>query len=291
MTLNFSNNGLYLVIVLTFVSTSAQAQSRADYARSLMADQDYYRAISVYKELAFFSRNADSTIFFLSQIGKAYRLSGHYTEAITTFADLADDFKLTLSESSMVNQNLGLAYLGMRVPAQSLSFFQEAEKGDTNRLSNFFLGAVYTEMGEWNKAMEEYSTVMQGKTDSSLFALSERFLSTLQRSDQIPRRSPLVASLFSVVFPGSGQLYCGHDVDALQAFAFVSAFAFTSYVAYKYDSKYNRNYLLTGISISLAGIFHLANIIGAERTAEYFNQRQRDLFIEEIRDKTLNHDF
>jgi hypothetical protein len=42
--------------------------------------------------------------------------------------------------------------------------------------------------------------------------------------------------------------------------------------------------------IKLTGISHFANIKGAERTAEYYNQRQMHVFINDIREQTLNFD-
>jgi hypothetical protein len=80
----------------------------------------------------------------------------------------------------------------------------------------------------------------------------------------------------------------GHWWDALQAAAFVGAFALTSFVAYEYDHSRGGPYWLTGISLSLTGVLHLANILGAERTAGYYNQRQDQLFLEPIRARVLD---
>lgn len=80
----------------------------------------------------------------------------------------------------------------------------------------------------------------------------------------------------------------GHYYDGLQALAFVSAFVLASYAAYRYDRDLNTNYLSTYAAISVTALFHLGNIIGAERTARYYNYRQRSDFMRDIRRKALS---
>jgi len=63
----------YLLLVLVFVllvttHPNAFAQSQLDYAHFLMNDQDYFRAISVYKEVMYFSDDAETKNFCLLQI-------------------------------------------------------------------------------------------------------------------------------------------------------------------------------------------------------------------------------
>ena len=43
--------------------------------------------------------------------------------------------------------------------------------------------------------------------------------------------------------------------------------------------------------VSITGIFHIANIIGAYRTAEYKNNKEKLIFMENIREKVFSIDY
>jgi hypothetical protein len=45
--------------------------------------------------------------------------------------------------------------------------------------------------------------------------------------------------------------------------------------------------VFTTVALSLTGLFHISNIMGAERTARFYNQRQRDLYVGAVRDQAL----
>lgn len=253
-----------------------------------MKERDYFRSISVYKELAFWSKNKDSTLYYYSQIGKAYRFSQKYELSILTYSNLLSNYKLSDSLSSSIFLNLGLNYLGMNVPIQAQTYFKEAQKIDNGPLPLFYLGLSSVEISDWENAQLYYNQVSKLSPNSKLGILSSSFYNRIKDVGKVPTKSALLASILSSLLPGGGQWYSGHYVDAIQAFTFVSVFSFATYLAYQNDRMNNSNYILTGISVSITGLFYLANIIGAERTATYFNRRQKELFIEEIREQSYN---
>lgn len=265
----------------------AVGQPRSEFALSLMREHDYFRAISVYKELAFSSTNDDSTIFYLSQIGKAYRLGEKYELSIDAYSRLLDAHKLSQDWNNEVQINLGLNYLGMDLPALAAPYFLSVLDSDTSGRALFYTGLVSCETEKWDDADRIFTRLSQERPSTRVGVVSSNARGKLGLRDALPSRSPTSAALFSAFLPGSGQIYSGHYVDGMQAFAYVSAFAFASYAMYRYDNKFNSNYILTGISISITALFHISNIIGAEHTAEYFNQRQRDLFLDDIRKESL----
>jgi hypothetical protein len=280
-----------LAALLLFAAVPARAQSLNGFARSLMAERDYFRAVSVYKQLAYFTADPDSAFYFLSQAGKAYRLSEHYDLAISTFADLANGRKLDSAQSRIIDLNLGLSYLGLRVPALSEQYLQEAARTDSSGIARLFLALAFAESANLQKSREQYAWIQKNISAGPAPEKAGEFTALLDQMETCPQRSPALAAIFSAILPGSGQMYCGHPVDALQAFGFVAAFSAATLAAYRYDHAFNHQYILTGISISITAIFHLANIIGAEKTAEYFNARQRDLSLDPIRQQTLGIDF
>ncbi len=285
------NRMKYVSVLMLLLAAEVPCQSKSDYAYSLMKERDYFRAISVYKELSFFSVNNDSSIFYLSQIGKAYRLSQKYELSVAAYSSLLNRFAVSDSVNSSIYINLGLNYLGMNVPAQAISYLEEADKKDPSGLASLYLGLVYAEMSNWEKAKLSISAKENTGAAGILPEIRKEFSSTLSLADKLPHRDPLTASLLSAVIPGAGQFYCNHYVDALQAFGFVTAFSAATYIAYRNDKHYSSNYVLTGLSLSITGLFHIANIVGAERTATYFNQRQQEILLQDVRQKALNIDF
>ncbi|HKZ39561.1 MAG TPA: hypothetical protein VJ044_01285, partial [Candidatus Hodarchaeales archaeon] len=266
-------------LLLFFAVANLSSQTKVDFARSLMNERDYFRAISAYKELTFFSANTDSTIFYLSQIGKAYRFSHKYDLSVEIYAEILNTYRLSQSISNAIYVNLGLNYLGMEIPGQALPYLHEARSADTSGLALFYLGLVKCETANWEDARAYYDSASRTTSLAAIRKLSTEFSLKLMKAGDIPHRSSLLAAALSTAVPGLGQLYSTHYFDAAQAFGFVAAFSFVSYATYQNDKKNNSNYVLTGIAVSLTSLFHIANIIGAERTAAYFNQRQKNLFL------------
>ena len=115
--------------------------------------------------------------------------------------------------------------------------------------------------------------------DKSLIEAIKELGETAQKAKDMSSRSPLLATALSAILPGSGQIYCKHYADGFQALTFVSAFAYMGYIANRYDVEHGRARARTYVSLSLASMFYIANLFGAERTAEYYNQKQNaDLY-------------
>lgn len=286
------NKTINVVVLLLIVwSSYAISQTNVDYAESLMKEKDYFRAISAYKELAFFSTNEDSTIFFLTQIGRAYRLSRKYELSIDLFSSLMTKYPKSQSQLDYFNINLGLNYIGLKVSSQALPYLEKTIVTDSTGFAYFF--AAYAECGRsnWEKANLYYYKASSLLNKQEMKTLSLEFSSKVLNGDKIPQKSIFLTAAMSSIIPGLGQYYCGHYFDAAQAFVFVSSFAFLSYAMYRYDRDYNSNYVLTGVSLSLTTLFHLANIFGAEGTANYYNQRQKEIFLQEIHNKTFEIDY
>lgn len=287
-----SNKTNNVIILLLFVlSSSVIPQTKVDYAESLMKEKDYFRAISAYKELAFFSKYEDSTVFYFTQIGRAYRLSRKHELSIDLFSSLITKYSKSQSQLDYFNINLGLNYIGLKVSSQALPYFEKTFITDTTGYAYFF--AAYAECGKsnWEKANRYYEKAGSLLSNQEMKTLSLEFSSKVLNGDKIPQKSVFLTTAMSSIIPGMGQYYCGHYFDAAQAFVFVSSFAFVSYAMYRYDRNYNSNYVLTGISLSITTLFHLANIFGAERTANYYNQRQKEIFLQDIHNKTFTIDY
>ncbi len=263
-----------LLFALLLTTQIVFAQSKQEYAAFLMKDRDYFRAISEYKELAFYSKSSDSIIFYSSQIGRAYRFSGKFELSNETFGWLVHDFKLSPSAKSRAMLNLGFNYLSLNDTIKAYKYFTGAAAEDSTSPAYLLLGLYYCKTGNWEKVESAYTRAKKTMADKSFFDSVKELGETIQSARGISSRSPFAATALSVVLPGAGQIYCGHYADGIQALTFVSAFAYMSYIANRYDVEHGKARARTYISLSLTSMFYIANLFGAGRTAEYYNQKQ-----------------
>lgn len=272
---------LFIKIYLLYAFVSIiNAQTKIDYAKWLYYNNDFFRAISVYKELQFFSTNLDSTLFYQYQIGKAYYRSGKYNNSIAEFASLLDKPVSNEMRSNCLNY-IALNYLNLSLPNQALFYSKEAINFDSIK-SSFTLGLIYANLYDWKQARYYFNLVNSNTSDTILSNIAKENIKWLNIVSNLPRKNPWFSFALSAIIPGAGQFYSKHYVDALQAFAFVASFAYMSSIAYKYDKIRNKGFYNFGLSISLTSIFYIANLIGAERTATYYNFKQNQEIVKKI---------
>jgi len=275
---------------LVLASAVSSAQDREAFARSLLAEGDYYRAITLYKELAFFAADPAERDRHRYTIGKAYRLAQRHDLAVATLAPLLARGALDPGLQARARLQLGLGYLGSGVPALAELELQQAAASGEQARASLFLGVLRLEGRKDAEAAAHFAAAARdgdGATRQLALQLGERALTAAD----LPSRSPTLAALLSAVLPGAGQLYVGHSADALQAFGFTGAFGFATYLAYERDRDRGGTYVLTGTAAAITAVFYAASIYGAARTARYFNDRQRELFLGELRRRALLLEF
>ncbi|UCB51888.1 MAG: hypothetical protein JSV10_07830 [Candidatus Zixiibacteriota bacterium] len=283
---------LLVVLVLPAAAhPDGQAQSQLDYASFLMKEQDYFRAISAYKQIAYFSNDAETKNFCLLQIAKAYHKSNRFKASIRFVSRLLNQPLLPDGCFNRAQMYLGLNYYGLRVYPMARTHFQKAAADDTSGFASYYLALLELEKGDWKGASKSYQQVSLQFGQTQIGLLSGQLSEEVLRGEAIRSKNPYLAAGLSTILPGSGQFYCHHYYDAIQAFLYVSAFTFASYAAYTYDKDHGRNYLRTGIAVSIAGLFHVGNIIGAQRTASYYNLKQRQTFLDQVRKKVFSIEY
>jgi len=94
--------------------------------------------------------------------------------------------------------------------------------------------------------------------------------------NQLKKKSPLLAGIASILFPGAGKLYTGYHKDAIASILFVGLNSYLSYRGFKkrgIKSGYGWIYSIAGVS------FYLGNIYGSAKSAKTRNkQSKKDLY-------------
>jgi TM2 domain-containing membrane protein YozV len=99
-----------------------------------------------------------------------------------------------------------------------------------------------------------------------------------EKSYSAKRKSPLVASLLSVIFPGAGKMYCGYWGDGAMSFLFTASTTFFAIRGFnKYGSKSVYPWIIGGLAVSYYG----ANIYGGATSAIRYNENIDHTFIHE----------
>jgi TM2 domain-containing membrane protein YozV len=139
-------------------------------------------------------------------------------------------------------------------------------------LADLFMTVAFMRERDWASAASAIGGLeVHG---SGLRELTSVLSSLNEQGAKAPYKNPAVAGLLSTLVPGAGQTYTYHYVDGIQAFGLVGAFAFMSFVAYRYeDDRHGHPGGLFAVSASITSLFHLANIVGANKTAQYHNMR------------------
>ncbi|MFK7924055.1 MAG: hypothetical protein AB8H47_19010 [Bacteroidia bacterium] len=118
---------------------------------------------------------------------------------------------------------------------------------------------------DWELAQSAYQTYQKIPQISTIYG------SLIERSQNLPRKSPFVAMSLSLVVPGLGKVYTNQWKDGIIALLSVGSFAFTAW------RSYNRNgfespffWLYGGIALGFYG----GNLYGSWQSAQRYNEKQ-----------------
>lgn len=271
--------------------TEGKEPTRLDFAAALMKEGDYFRAVTVYKEAAFFEADERLRLDAKYQIGRAYRLSGRYELALRSYSAWLSAGGKETSQAGEGYVAMAASLLGMRAGAQAPYYLELAEARGEGALAEIYRGLMAMQGSDWDRAKIHLDRAMEDEPRGERAKLARSMLEASERAEHASTRSPALAGVFSAIVPGGGQAYTGHYVDAAQAFVFVGLLGATSFVAYRYEAPRDSGYPMTIASLSLTTLFHAANVVGAVKTADFFNRRQRELALEGLIPSALRLDY
>ena len=283
----YRNRVLAVVILIFAIHSTIPAQTQLDYADHLFEDKDYFRAISAYKEALYHTDKVSMEQYCLAQIALSYYKSHRYKASITFLSRLRNHPHIEKNYQYKTLIYLGLNYYQMKLRSQARSYWTQAAAMDTNGQAACYLGLLDLESRNWRKASQDFSEIAQDHPQTLVGQIASDVSRYALQASNLPQKNPHLAAILSAFLPGSGQIYAKHYHDGLQALGFLGAFAFSSYAIYKFNRNEKNSHLTTYFAISITGLFHLGNIYGAKRTAQYFNLRQRNRFLDPVRSKIL----
>ncbi|MFQ5904990.1 MAG: tol-pal system YbgF family protein [bacterium] len=245
-------------------------QSSSGLARALFEERDYYRAITEYKRLSFFSVGTQEKRRASFRIGECYRRSGRWEKALPHLLDgarfrapdpLTDSCIVSLAKSYI---ELG-SYRAAREMLDSLG-----SRNVPTRVT--LVGWSYLMEGDFRNARTSFLSVSNSSSASCLAELSAE-------GERIPMKSARVAGAMSALIPGSGQVYAGACKQGFISFLLHGVMGYLLYKSVKAERYFEAAVTLyTGLSR-----FYVGNIMAASRLAREKNERERLLLIEEAR--------
>lgn len=225
------------------------------FARYLKASGQYDFASQEYERLHFMSP-ADTTVRF--EMVQNYRLNKQCD-------------KLAFSHELFKNEIFQLHSLSFA--EEFIKFSITCKSGDDRifkitsllepELKSFYELSYYWATGETNSVISyvDQNENLLKTTSPDLFQVSAQF-------SKEKHKSPVLASVFSAILPGSGKAYSKNWGDALVSLLFVSTNAWASYRAFnKKGVKSVNGWIFGGLAFS----FYSSNIFGSAKAAKKFN--------------------
>lgn len=282
---------LLFISVLFFLSVLSMPVSGqvSDFADSLFQEGDYLNAAHEYKRILFLHPNAPRIDFIAFRVAASYQNAGQLEKAIPAYQFLIDTYPNSTLVARSTN-NIAQCHILLGAKEQgivSLENFLIKHKGsDLAPLAHFTIGMLHIDKNEWAQASQVWNDVSSVYPDSPFTEVSARLARIVKNVDALPRRSPTVAGVLSVLVPGSGQIYSGKAIDGLSTFMSVAVFGSAS-VYYTSKERYE-----VAVPVAVLGVFFYGNgIYQSIRAAQTFNLQHerhfRSRIQQEIRDSGL----
>ncbi|MDD4309966.1 MAG: hypothetical protein PHO32_06260, partial [Candidatus Cloacimonetes bacterium] len=252
-----------------------------EYADSLFIEGDYQEAKVCYKRLHFYATDQYQKNIYAYQTARSALGAGQYQEAQAWIDIYLSDKSLT---EYMLNRGLffqGLIHVSQGQYSAGMMEMESSCVGDSTQ--DLVIKAwVQAEHHNWSSAASLLESV---KSPHAGIILPQRkkWIENLRNEAKLPWKNTALSLTMSSIIPGSGQLYCGHTWDGVQAFAYNAALVYATWMAYRYEQSNNKPRIGTSIGIGFSCLFYAGNLRGAWRTAQYRNHRISEDLIKPIR--------
>jgi TM2 domain-containing membrane protein YozV len=249
-------------------------ENSKSFANYLFRTGQFELARHELERIGFFCKIDSSSQLNLLQ---SYRKLKQYNKANSFFSSKS------FQELTSLNPDFRQEYIRLQMSQQYYNKVQEAiQQGFSFKEEKEHLLATNLLLGKWEIAYGQ-SLDIKGLESFKLNALKN----IAEKSVQAKRKKPWLATMMSVVVPGSGKMYCGYWGDGVISFLFSASSGFFAYRAFtKYGSENVYPWLVGGLAFS----YYSANIYGGNRAAIRYNDNLNHSFIHET-EKVLYSDY
>jgi uncharacterized protein len=245
---------------------SASVQNFADY---LFKSHDFARAAAEYQRLYFQTTDDKIKCYAQLMLGESYLANNEFNRSLSVFSNTKDSNLLNLSKYGQARTNLNMANY-----SQTREILFGIEDTDLAQKSQILIGWSYFKEHKFKSGATLFDTFSDNPPLKSLTNFDGK---------NLPHRSRLFSTFFSMILPGLGQAYSGRLGDGLYSFLTIST---TGLVSYYYWQKDNSK-IKFSIFAFLTGLFWVGNIYGANIAARDYNQYQTRRYLTKI-DEILN---
>jgi len=249
-------------------------------ADAFMEEGEYYRAVTEYKKFLILFPDSAKADYAAFEIAMAYFKGGEYGAAARSFLALRERYP----ES------------GYAIQAGYLEGSSQWKLKNYDRAREALEALVEqhpeSEYAPPSLVVTCLAALDENKAEVSRQAL-KRFLDRypghpgeenvreaavqIDRYQELPEKSPVLAGVMSAILPGSGYIYAEHYGDGITAFLINGLF-----IAGTITAIHQENYAVAGIVGGVGVPFYLGNIYGSANAAKKWNLGARNEVIQKI---------
>ena len=265
-----------LLLVFVFLPGTLLAgtfDQQLQFADSLAAENDHYRAITEYKRFLFLQPDSSLAPQARLSIATSLIAGKRWQQADKSLEDL-----FSLHPRSPEAAKGRLIYANIAYERGDFSVardrYRELAKNvdhpETLDYSNYKIGWTFLEQDNPQKARTLFSLLPQHQ--------KELLFEDLETYQGLPQKSPFLAGSLSTILPGAGQAYTGRLQQAAVSFLLNGAFILGTIEAFN-----NENYAVGGILLFFEIGWYGGNIYNAVNNAHKFNKRTKHEFKQQMR--------
>jgi TolA-binding protein len=249
-------------------------------ADAFMEEGEYYRAVTEYKKFLILFPDSGKVDYATFEIGMAYFKGGEYGAAARSFLAMREKYP----ESGYAIQAGYLEgssqwklknYDGARMPLEEIAERHPGSEYAPRALVVICLAALDENKAEVSRqALNRFLDRYPGHPGEENV---REAAAQIDRYQELPEKSPVLAGVMSAILPGSGYIYAEHYGDGITAFLINGLF-----IAGTITAIHQENYAVAGIVGGVGVPFYLGNIYGSANAAKKWNLGVRNEIIKKI---------